>query len=82
MDELETSVATYLTAGGRVFVAPQFETGDKTERNGIACPDFVALDFPSKEIVVVEVTASWAMSKVFRLVSERETRWYAPIRSA
>ena len=77
MDGLETSIATYLTIDGRVFIAPQFDI--KWEMNeGGSCPDFVALDFGCNEVVVVEVTAAVNWKPLAARVKERQVRWFSP----
>lgn len=54
MPDAESNAATYLTLDGKVFIAPQFAIAyDKELKNGGSCPDFVALDLPKKEIIIV-----------------------------
>jgi hypothetical protein len=61
-------------------LAPQYIIEwDKEREEGGSVPDFVALDYCAKEIVVIEVTASAGMSAMIRKVRERQMRWYAPI---
>ena len=71
----------YLTRGGKVFVSPQYDIAfDKEAQDGGACPDIVALDMGTREVVIVEVSSA-ANLKAFRdRVRERQTRWFAPIR--
>ena len=79
MDSTEGSIATYLTIDGQVFIAPQFDI--KWEMNeGGSCPDFVALDFSCKEVVVVEVTSAAHWKPLAGRVRDRETRWFSPVR--
>ena len=50
----EALVAQYLATGGDVFLSPQFTIAfDKEQPIGGSCPDFVALDFNKREIVVL-----------------------------
>ena len=77
----ERSVATYLAVGGQVFIASQYDVEfDSESGDGGTCPDFVALDFGRREVVVVEVTAAADWRKLADRVKRRETAWYRPIR--
>ena len=79
MDGTESDIATYLTIDGQVFIAPQFDI--KWEMNeGGSCPDFVALDFSCKEVVVVEVTSAADWKPLAKRVQDREIRWFSPVR--
>lgn len=81
MSDSESNVATYLTLDGKVFIAPQFTIAyDKKLQEGGACPDFVALDLPKKEIVIVEVSEAANIKNLMDRVRERESRWYKPAR--
>jgi hypothetical protein len=79
MDGTETDIAIYLTVDGKVFIAPQFDIGWEKNEGG-TCPDFVALDFSCKEIVVVEVTSAANWKPLASKVSDREMRWFSPTR--
>ncbi len=79
MDGTEIDIATYLKIDGQVFIAPQLDI--KWEMNeGGSCPDFVALDFSCKEIVIVEVTTAADWKPLAKRVQDREKRWFAPAR--
>ena len=79
MDGLEADIAIYLTVDGQVFIVPQYDI--KREMNeGRACPDFVALDFSCKEVVVVEVTGAADWKPLAGRVRERHSRWFNPVR--
>jgi hypothetical protein len=81
MSDHEHDIATYLTLGGHVFIAPQYNVAYDRELNeGGACPDFVALDLKLREVVVVEVTIAANMQPLIGRIEQRETRWYGPIR--
>jgi hypothetical protein len=78
MDGLEADIATYLTIDGQVFIAPQYDI--KWEMNeGGTCPDFIALDFSCREVVVVEVTTAANWPPLAERVRARESRWFSPI---
>ena len=78
MDGIEIDIATYLTIDGQVFIAPQFDI--KWEMNeGGSCPDFVALDFSCKEIVIVEVTSAADWKPLAGRVQARVSRWFNPV---
>lgn len=77
----EQIVATYLTRGGTVFIAPQYAIPSPNGKGDWACPDFVALDFDKREIVVVEVATGSRFSGLAGRVSERNSRWFGPIRA-
>jgi hypothetical protein len=79
--QIEGLVELYLTRGGQVFLSPQYDIPySKEERDGGSCPDFVALDFGAKEIVVVEVTSAANLKSLYEKVEQRQTRWFEPIR--
>ena len=78
----EADIATYLTADGQVFLAPQYQVAfDPELKEGGSCPDFVALDFRAREILIVEVTTAtdWRRT-LLENVRQRQTRWYSPVR--
>ena len=77
----EQAVATYLTRGGKVFVAPQYAVPALSGKGDWACPDFVALDFGANEVVVVEVATGSRVTDLWGRVAERGTRWFDPIRA-
>jgi hypothetical protein len=55
----EADIATYLTIDGQVFIAPQYNIAfEASYQEGGACPDFVALDWRRKHVVIVEVTSA------------------------
>ena len=76
---IEALVELYLTRGGSVFVSPQYSVTRDDKPFWEAVPDFVALDFKSREVVIVEVTSSWNLDSLFRRVEERQDRWFIPI---
>lgn len=78
--QIESLVELYLTRGGKVFVSPQYDIAyDKEMKDGGSCPDIVALDMERREVVVVEVTSSTVLAKLFGKVLDRQTRWFTPI---
>jgi hypothetical protein len=77
----EQDIATYLTLDGHVFLAPQYNIPFDRELNeGGTCPDFVALDLKTQEVVVVEVTTASNVNPLFSRIEKRSTCWYGPIR--
>jgi hypothetical protein len=77
----EMDVELYLTIDGQVFLAPQYNIAFEQEyQEGGSCPDFVALDWRYKHVVIVEVTAAADMAPLTRKIRERESRWYNPVR--
>lgn len=77
----ENIVVTYLTRGGKVFVVPQYAIPAPGATGDWACPDILALDFGTEEVVVVEVATGSRFAGLLARVAERETRWFAPIRA-
>ena len=77
----EQIVATYLTRGGKVFIAPQYAIPNPHGRGDWSCPDFVALDFERSEVVVVEVATGWDLDSVLTKVRDREMQWFSPLRA-
>ncbi len=77
---LEALVGNYLTCGGAVFISPQFSVPwDKEQKDGGSCPDFVALDFEKKQVVVVEVTTAADISSLLAKIPQRKANWFDPI---
>lgn len=77
----EALVARYLTAGGRVFIAPQFAIKHDPELNeGGSEPDFIAIDLVSREVAIVEVTVAYNLSSLMERLRNREAGWIAPLR--
>jgi len=83
MQIFEDIVQLFLTADSRVFVCPQYAVAwDQDRLEGGSSPDFVAIDLRStpREVVVVEVGTASDLKSLFSRISERETRWYNPLR--
>jgi hypothetical protein len=80
----ELLIATYLTRGGKVFIAPQYPVpGDKINTEW-SCPDFVALSFEVRdkpEVLIVEVTSASDPVPVTRKIRDRQNLWYDRVRS-
>jgi len=77
----EALVARYLTAGGRVLIAPQFAINYNPELNeGGSEPDFIAVDLMSKGVAIVEVTVAYNLSNLMERLRNREAGWIAPLR--
>jgi hypothetical protein len=77
---IEALVGSYLTRGGSVFISPQFNIPwNKDAGEGGAVPDFVALDFEMREILVVEVTTADALGGLVTKIKNRHQHWYPPV---
>jgi hypothetical protein len=82
MDALaEQLIAIYLTRGGRVFIIPQYAIPAPGSNSDWACPDFVALDFDKREVVVVEVTSGTDPATIIGNARDRDARWFYPLRA-
>ncbi|HBK08395.1 MAG TPA: hypothetical protein DDZ81_21520 [Acetobacteraceae bacterium] len=81
-ENFESRVEIYLTRVGRVFLAPQYNLNKSNSygKKETSCPDFVALDFNRKRIVVVEVTTASNLKHLFTKIHNRRVEWYEPIR--
>lgn len=78
--QIEALVGAYLTRGGKVFISPQFHVAwDRELADGGTCPDFVALDFERRHVVVVEVTTASDISSVIDRITKRQRNWYDPV---
>jgi hypothetical protein len=78
----EVDIELYLTIDGQVFLAPQYNIAFEPAYGvGGACPDFVALDWRCKNVVIVEVTSAATLGGLKKKVKQRETRWYTPLRA-
>ena len=76
----EQVIATYLTRGGKVFIVPQYGIPAPGSTSDWSCPDFVALDFERKEIVVVEVATGSGIGPITADAKNREQQWFGPLR--
>ena len=80
MDIFEEAVLAYISATPGRFVKPQYTLKYKDGFGG-SCPDFVVIDYINKTIYVVEVTAAADASSILSKISERETRWFIPLKN-
>jgi hypothetical protein len=71
----EQVIQAFLVQDGKVFVSPGYNLD-----HGRACPDFVALDFGKKEVVIVEVTTAYKLDSLFDKIKNREDQWFKPLR--
>jgi hypothetical protein len=80
MDLYEDLILQYLTKDAHVFVNPQYSIqGDPgTEWS---CPDFVALDFRKKLVLIVEVSSAANPKSLRERVKNREGQWIEKLRS-
>ena len=77
---IEALVGSYLTRGGKVFLSPQFTVAwDKELADGGSCPDFVALDFEKRHVVIVEVTTASDIGSILDRITKRQKHWYDPV---
>ena len=76
----EQVIATYLTRGGKVFIVPQYGTPAPGSEGDWSCPDFVALDFGKREVVVVEITSGADLGSITTKAKDRERQWFARLR--
>ena len=79
MDMYEELAMMHLTRNGKanVFVCPQYDIDGRW-----ASPDFVALDFESKTVWVVEVSGAASLAKLLKKVRDRERQWFEKLRQA
>ena len=76
----EAFVLAYLTRGGNRFCTPQY--GIKTEdgKEDWRCPDFVALDFEKRQIILAEVTSAWNIGTMAKKVVEMQNQGVPKLR--
>src|SRR6266498_1549263 len=74
----ESIVALYLASQG-MFLSPQYAIRD--DAGAWSCPDFVALDFPHEELLVVEVSVSSGIGALIRKIRDRENQWFSRLRA-
>jgi hypothetical protein len=71
----EQVVEAFLVQGGKVFISPSYNIGK------LSCPDFVALDFSKREVVVAEVTTAYDIESLIQKVENRQEQWFVPLRA-
>ena len=74
----EQLIATYMTRGGKVFIAPHYSVPGDEEHSEWSCPDFVALSFEKAgepEVIIVEVTTAADPANLIRKLKQRENQW-------
>ncbi len=79
----EFSVATYLTRGGKVFIAPQFSVPGDRAGSEWSCPDIVALSFESPNrsaVLIVEVFTGSDVAAILKKVNDRKSQWFDRLR--
>jgi len=72
------SLVMYFLASEGYFLSPQFSIG--VGRSDWSCPDFVALDFTKKRVVVVEVTTAYDVSSLVEKIYNRDQQWFQRLR--
>jgi hypothetical protein len=77
MDICEELAMMHLTRNGKtkVFVCPQYSVDGER-----ACPDFVALDFERKKVLVVEASGAANPTKLLERTRDRENQWFERLR--
>ncbi|MFT8521334.1 MAG: hypothetical protein ABF812_13950 [Gluconobacter cerinus] len=73
-----SDIATYLTIDGQTYIAPQVDIAFRDGRGG-SCPDYVALDFRRRHVVVVEETEASNTAILKQRIKERASRWFIPL---
>jgi hypothetical protein len=77
----EQLLATYLTLDGKdgkVFIIPQYEIS-MPGSGWKSYPDFVALDFGKRDVVVVKVTTGGSVAAIVDRVKKRDSQWFQPL---
>ena len=83
MDIYEQAVLDYCAAAPGRFISPQcYIAFDETPKSGWSMPDVVVLDFSRSTIYVVEVTSASVPADLLWRVTERQRRWYDPLRAS
>ena len=72
----EQIIGAFLVQGGKVFISPGYNIGKSW-----SCPDFVALDFSTNEVVVIEVTTAYDIGSLIEKIKNREKQWFGPLRA-
>jgi hypothetical protein len=74
MDIFEELAMGHLTHNGTVFVCPQFQI--QTIKGSVwSVPDFIALDFGKRTVLIVEVSAAGWPRGLFDRVKKRDYQW-------
>ncbi|MDP2571403.1 hypothetical protein Q8W40_04345 [Vibrio penaeicida] len=82
MDRFEEAVMEYICSKPDCFIKTQMSLPwDDKNKIGGSLPDFVVLDFREKTVYIVEVTTAFNIKGILTKASEREARWYRPIRN-
>jgi hypothetical protein len=79
----EQLVGSYLTRGGKIFIAPQYSVPGDRPNTESSCPDFVALSFEkpgNREVLLVEVNSGSNFNALCDRAQDRKDRWFDPIR--
>lgn len=78
--QIESLIEYYLTRNGEtgIFLCPQYCIKN-ANTSGRAEPDFVALDFRNKKVIVVEVSIKSEIAKLAEKVRHRQSNWFEPL---
>ena len=63
-----------------MFIVPQYGIQLPGSQSDWSCPDFVALDFEKREVVVVEVASGADIKSIVTKAQDRERQWFQPLR--
>lgn len=73
-----SDLINYLTMDGQTYIASQVEIAFDGKHGG-ACPDYVALDFRRRHVIVIEETEAWNTRPLCERIHNRNTRWFKPL---
>ena len=74
MDLYEDLILQYLTKDAHVFLNPQYSIEGEPGTEW-SCPDFVALDFQKKCVLIVEVSSACRPESLLKRVENRDHQW-------
>jgi hypothetical protein len=77
----EQVIGMYLTRGGKVFIIPQYSIPAPGYKADWSCPDFVALDFKKREVLVVEVASGANIDPITTKARDRQKQWFDLLRA-
>jgi len=81
VDRFEEAVMEYISADPNCLFKSQMNLPyNKESDSGGSLPDFVVINFKEKCVYVVEVTTASNTNGIVKKISERETRWYQPLK--
>jgi len=82
MDRFEEAVMEYISADPNCLFKSQMNLPyNEKYQSGGSLPDFVVLNFKEKCVYIVEVTTASNTNVIIKKISERDVRWYEPLKS-